>query len=379
MVAADAMDSHAHEARMAALLQADLMPQRAAIFAEGGPLAAVMRANEAREWVPGWLREVWLWVLWLRVVRGLRGTTTVASYAAILGRYCDWSRSVDGIDYAAIRLEQLDAWLKSLFVVRRNSAASRRQQIQALRSFYDWRKTRGLGPNCTDGLIGPRMTTKTPRKYSREQLRALFHAAKLDKFPLTAQRNRMLILLLLSTGLRREETSGLRCEQLDLDKNTGVVRVLGKGAKEREIPIEGPVVRELIEWIALRGEIDGLQTDCLFFTTRQNWFGHAMRPRAIERVIGSVARRAGLSSWGVHRFRVTFATQLYDDGADIERIRLVMGHETIETTRRYLAVSQRMRDVRLKPHRQHDALGTKPVGFPKWAARMEGKAPGGDA
>ena len=70
-------------------------------------------------------------------------------------------------------------------------------------------------------------------------------------------------------------------------------------------------------------------------------------------------------------FRVTFATQLYDEGVDIERIRIVMGHESIETTRRYLAVSRRMRDVRLQPHRQHEVLGTRPVGFPLWAAHLQ--------
>ena len=74
-------------------------------------------------------------------------------------------------------------------------------------------------------------------------------------------------------------------------------------------------------------------------------------------------------------FRVTFATALYDDGTDIERIRIVMGHESIETTRGYLAVSNRQRSVRLAPTRQHAALGTAPAGMPRWARALEGLTP----
>lgn len=366
----------AHERRMSSELGADVMLQRAAIMADGGVLARAMRANEARTWPTGWLRECWLWVLWLRVVRGLRGETTVAAYAGILGRFRDWL-SDQTIDYADISLSELDEWQKSLYVVRRNEGATRRQQIQALRSFYDWRHTRGLGRNCMDGLAGPRKVQRTPKKYTSTQLRAMFDAAKRNRVPLTAQRNRMLVLLLLATGLRREEAATLRVEQLELSTNRGVVHVFGKGAKERVVPIEGPVVRELQEWLEKRSTQDGVTTDCVFITTRKHWFGKAMKPQAVERAVRSVARAAGLPSWGVHRFRVTYATQLYDDGTDIERIRIVLGHATIETTRKYLAVSQRLRDVRLKPHRQHEVLGTKPAGFPRWAKRLEGQTPGG--
>jgi site-specific recombinase XerD len=101
-----------------------------------------------------------------------------------------------------------------------------------------------------------------------------------------------------------------------------------------------------------------------------------MEKQAIERTVKRTAKRAGLGSWGVHRFRVTFATQLYDDGTDLERIRILMGHESIETTRRYVVVSDRMNRVRLRSNRQHEVLGTRPEGFPRWAREMEGKRNG---
>lgn len=366
----------AHEERMREVLGGDVMPQRAAMFGEGGALARAMRANEAREWPDGWLREVWLWVLWLRVVRGFRGATTVAAYAGILGRYADWV-SANDVDYRDVQLAKLDEWQKSTFIARRNSSASRRQQIAAVRSYYDWRKTRGLGRDCTEGLAGPRKVQRTPKVYTRQQLRALFEAASHGD-PLTALRNRVMLLVLLTTGMRREEVATLKLDQLEIENNTGIVHVWGKGAKERDVPIEGPVVRELQAWLNERGKLADIVTDAVFITTRRNWWGQEMKPQAVERAVKSVARAARLPTWGTHRFRVTFATQLYDDGADIERIRIVMGHETIETTRRYLVVSKRMRDVRLKPHRQHDVLGTRPVGLPKWAEHLNATKSGGE-
>ena len=97
-------------------------------------------------------------------------------------------------------------------------------------------------------------------------------------------------------------------------------------------------------------------------------------PGGVERVVKRYAKLGNVRRWGVHVFRVTFATLLYDDGVDIERIRILMGHESIETTRRYISVSQRNRKDRLKPHRQHAALGTAPDGMPAWAKQLESQA-----
>lgn len=358
-----------------ALLGPLVAPERAMVMAEGAQLARVMRAAEAMAWPPVWLREVWLWVAWLYVVRGHRGATTIATYVGIVARFREWVLDAER-DYRTLSLADLDQWQKALYIERRSVGAYRRLQLSALRSFYSWRASRGLGDDVTAGMIGPRQVVRTARKYSTAQLQALVAAAETAKFPLTRRRNRMLVVLLLSTGLRREEISGLRVDDLELSGNTGIVRVWGKGAKEREIPIEGPVVRELHEWLLLRAEIPRLSADTVFVNTIAPHLGVQMMPSAVENAITRMARSAGLSEWGVHRFRVTFATALYDQGADIERIRIVMGHNSIETTRRYLAVSRRMRDVRLKPHTQHQILGTRAAGFPLWAAHLQEKGKG---
>jgi len=345
---------------------------REAILAAGGPLASAMRFCERRRWPdrpPGWLAEVWRWVLWLRVTRGLAGPTTCARYAEIVARFAEWVAS-HGLDYTALTLGDLDDWAKALVLERRNSASWRRTQLQALRSFYGWRKSRGLGPDVTAGQSGPRRLSRSPRKYSRAELKALF-AAVHGKTPLIAQRNRTLLLFLLTTGARRSEAAGFRLDQLlELGERSGVVRFVGKGAKEREVAIEGPIVRMLHEWLIERGKLASLD-DTVFVRLDDPTICRAMSTESIEDVVSRAAKRAGLQSWGVHRFRVTFATRLYDNGVDIERVRILMGHEDINTTRRYIQVSGRMRSVRLKAHEQHDVLGTRPAGLPLWAQKLE--------
>lgn len=352
------------------------MAQREVMLCAPGELSRAMRAIDVAVLSrPDWLVELWRWALYLAITRGYRAATTVATYARSMGAFAAWVIENE-IEHDAVSLAQFDEWLKALYIRRGNSPGYRRRHIHALRSFYGWRASRGYGRDCTDGLRGPGKTRRPPRKYTRAQLRALFGATRKGVTQLVSQRDEALLLTLLTTGLRREEIATLRVDQLELGERIGIVRVEGKGAKERIVPIEGPIVQTLLLWLDARSKMDGLDAETVFVTARKTHFGKAMDKRAVERAVQRVARHAGLQSWGVHRFRVTFATQLYDDGVDLERIRILMGHESIETTRRYVAVSDRMTRIRLRSHRQHDVLGTRPAGMPRWASQLEEKGHG---
>lgn len=350
---------------------------RAQLLGQGGPLASAMRAVEARTWRDArWLGECWLWVQFLVVVRGFRGTTTAADYVEAVARFMGWVED-NGHDYRTLPTASLDAWQKWLFARRRLSVSSRRQALMAVRSLYSYRATRGIGADVTAGYAAPKLVKTQAKKYTMAQLKALFVAAMQAPMPLVAQRDHTMLLTFLATGLRREEMTALRIDQLELTSDRkGVVHVFGKGSKERTVPIEGPVVRALVEWLDARSKIE-THTDAVFVNlSRAGGAGQALGVKAVEDLVKRAARRAGLGSWGVHRFRVTFATMLYDDGTDIERIRILMGHESIETTRRYLAVSSRMNKHSLKSHRQHAALGTLPDDLPLWAQDIERKRNG---
>ncbi|HEU0095936.1 MAG TPA: tyrosine-type recombinase/integrase [Rhizomicrobium sp.] len=203
-------------------------------------------------------------------------------------------------------------------------------------------------------------------------MRALFRAIA-QSSGIREVRDRSAVLLLLATGLRREELCTLQLQQLELTARRGVVRVMGKGAKERDVPFEGPVVDALHAWLNQRESLPfEHDTNAVFIALTGPTRGDPLSLRSFETMVAVHARAANLRDWGVHRFRVTFATQLYDEGADIETIRHLMGHESIETTRRYLAVSERARRTRLSADRQHRVLGTKPTGAPLWVRMATG-------
>ncbi len=352
-------------------LSASEQAERASVLAQGGRMAATMRAAEERPWPAAMLADVWRWSVWLVMVRGFRGKTTSANYVRGLMSLGAWLVAQSSpVDWECINLDQLEAWLKSLYVAKRHGKSHRSVACSAVKSFYRWRSARGYGRDCSMGLVAPKLDRPVPRRHTAAELRAIFAALSSARNDAMRVRDTALLLLLLTTGIRREEVSRLRLRDIEFDGRIAVLRIFGKGAKEREVSIEGPVIKALLEWIELRRS-QSTEHDAVFVTFHACEGFMPIREGGVERIVKRYARRARVARYGVHVFRVTFATQLYDDGVDLERIRIVMGHESIETTRRYLAISNRQRTVRLKPHRQHAALGTAPEGLPRWARELE--------
>ena len=346
-------------------------PMRAALLAEGGPLAAGLRAVDASGVGAAAVAEVWQWAGWLRIVRGLRGATTVTRYVDIVRRYLAWCQS-RALNYATLRHTDVEAWQQDLYLRARNRPSWRAQQLVAVRQFYRWRAAQGIGCDCADGVRGPTIRVQTPRKYGKKELRVLLQSAAGDA--LQQLRDRALLLVLLCTGGRREEIAMLDLQQIEIGKRTGLVRFYGKGAKEREVAIEGPVVDQLRRWLVERERVSPIHDpDALWLSVHSGaHYGRRLRVQGVEDCVSRHARSAKLRTWGVHRFRVTFATQLYDAGYDIERIRAVMGHDSIETTRRYISVSERRRQVRASARYQRELLGFADSDLPHWAQQMEG-------
>ena len=345
---------------------AQLPGHRAWLLATHLRFGEAMVRIERRPPPPAALAELWLWVVHLVIDMGSPPATTVRSYAVTVSRFLGWA-AAEGIDFRRANTEAFDRWQRWLAIERKNGPTWRSQQVMALRNFYDWRRSRGLAQqNLAADLRGPKVKKKPAKKYTTDQLRALFRAIDHAR-PARAVRDRCIVLMLLTTGLRREEISALSLEDVELTRRTGVVRISGKGAKERDVPFEGPVVESIGKWLEYRAQVPGVDADALFVSLTGRNRGGRLTMDGHEAVIAQHARAANLRSWGMHRFRVTFATQLYDDGADIETIRALMGHESIETTRGYLAVSERARRTRLHADRQHSVLGTKPTGTPLWA------------
>lgn len=359
-------------------LRADLIQHRAMILAEPSDLGAKMRFIESTAVDRGLparcVLELWAWVSYLAIVRGYRSTTTVAGYARNLAVFLAWCAG-NQLDFTALQMQDFDSWQKWLYLKHKHSPRWRSRQAASVRSFYDWRKTRGLGENCATNLRSPRIPSSMARKYTMPQLQRMLAATASRRDEALRQRDKTVLLVLLSTGMRREEIHRLNLDDLELGKTVGVVRINGKGAKQREVSFEGPVVDALRDWLLQRDQLPmTVEPRAVFISTSPNSAGHRLAVNSFERIVGRCAKEAKLHDWGVHRFRVTFATALYDAGHEIEEIRILMGHENIETTRRYLAVSERARRTRLSAQVQHQALGSRRMGKPRWVTAALGGA-----
>jgi len=345
---------------------------REALLAQDGRLSRELRLLDGSGLSQSVRDELWQWAAYLAIVRGLRGATTVCRYLEVARRFLLWCQT-KGLDYAQLTRGQIDEWQRDLYLARRNQASWRAQQLVAVRQFYAWREHQGIGRNCAAGVRGPEIKLRMPRKYQPRDLRAMLATTSGDDPQ--AVRDRAILLLLLTTGARREEAATLTLPQVQLASRTAVVRFAGKGAKEREVAIEGPVVEALRAWLLVRDQLPMVETDAVWVVVTasagKRRQGAALSMQAIEHVVGRAARRAGLREWGVHRFRVTYATKLYDSGYDLERIRAVMGHDSIETTRRYLSVSEKRRQVRMSAQHQRELLGVEGSGLPLWAKLRE--------
>jgi integrase/recombinase XerC len=157
-------------------------------------------------------------------------------------------------------------------------------------------------------------------------------------------RDRAILELLYSSGLRVSELVGLNSNQLDLD--LGIVRVMGKGRKERIVPVGGKAIEVLKAYLEERGMLNGEEP--IFV----NFLGGRLTARSVGRLIKKYTRHSGIfRKVSPHSLRHTFATHLLDAGADIREIQEMLGHSSLSTTQRYTHISMgKLMEVYDKAH-----------------------------
>lgn len=246
---------------------------------------------------------------------------------------------IDVIERADI-LEHLSVRLR-----RGDAVASITRQLSCLRQFFSWAVREGLirlDP-MTD-LEGPRVARLLPGTLSASEVEALLAAPSADSA--LGRRDLAMLETLYATGMRVSELAGLALPRLNLDR--GVVRVLGKGGKERLVPLGEAALESLGVW--LRQDRSKLKPagDHVFISRT----GRALSRQAIWQRIRLHARNAGIESPVYpHRLRHSFATHLLDHGADLRVVQMLLGHADLATTQIYTHVSRaRLRDLHAKHH-----------------------------
>ncbi len=230
-------------------------------------------------------------------------------------------------------------------------ASSQARYLSTLRRFYRHRLARGMRPDDpTSRIAMPAKPSRLPKVLSEAQVEALL-AAPVSETTL-GQRDRAMLETLYATGLRVSELVGLRLHELSLDM--GVLRVFGKGSKERLVPLGEEAADWLRRYLAegRRALLDGRQSDDLFVTAR----AAAMTRQAFWQLIKRYAVVAGIdpARLSPHVLRHAFATHLINHGADLRVVQLLLGHADISTTQIYTHVARE----RLKQlHAQHHPRG----------------------
>ena len=270
-------------------------------------------------------------------VRAYRGdVTSLLDHAARLGRG----------DPARLDLPALRSWLARL----RTSGAARSslaRRAAAARTFTAWAHRTGLMADDPGALLAtPRGRRPLPAVLTQPDARALLEAAGGDD-PV-GLRDRAVLELLYATGVRVGELVGADVDDLDLGRN--LLRVLGKGAKERAVPLGLPAADAARAWLvrgrpALAGPASG---PALFLGVR----GGRLDQRAVRRVVqAGAAGLPGPVRLGPHGLRHSAATHLLEGGADLRSVQELLGHATLATTQIYTHVSaDRLKAVYERAH-----------------------------
>ena len=276
--------------------------------------------------------------------RGL-STNTLAAYRADLTALSRWltERGVPIMRTSRADLQAFIAWRVHAGARPRSTA----RQLSSFRRFFRYMvRESAIGDDPTAQIAMPKIGRSLPRSLTEEEVEALLAAPQVSD-PL-GHRDRTMLEVLYATGLRVSELVNLKHSQLNL--NQGVIRILGKGNRERLIPLGEEAIRWLNEFArGPRGEILlERQTEYLFPTRR----GDRMTRQAFWHIIKRYARKAGIAKdLSPHTLRHAFATHLLNHGADLRVVQMLLGHSDLSTTQIYTHVArERMKELHSAHH-----------------------------
>ena len=210
------------------------------------------------------------------------------------------------------------------------SKRSQARLLSSLTSFFDWLVKEGKREdNPCDKVDAPKLGRYLPVVLSVEEVNAIIDSV--DTSTPSGARDRAILEILYGCGLRVSEASSLRISQVFLEE--GFVRVVGKGDKERLVPMGESAVEAFGQWLAVRPEPDGPQYSDIAFLNR---CGKQLSRISIFKMIKKQALLAGVTKEiSPHTFRHSFATHLVENGADLRAVQEMLGHESILTTEIY--------------------------------------------
>jgi integrase/recombinase XerC len=276
-----------------------------------------------------------------------RSEHTVRAYVGDVVSLLDHAARAGCAAPADLDITVLRGWLAH----RMATGAARTSQARhaaAARTFTAWAHRTGRAP-ADDGaqLASPRAHRDLPTVLRADQAEHLVTAPAHDETPAVELRDRAVLEMLYATGIRVSELCGL--DRADVDDARRVIRVFGKGAKERAVPYGVPAQRALDDWLRLgRPALAVTSTDDALFLGRR---GGRLQQTVVRRIVAAAARAAGLPHTSPHDLRHSAATHLLDGGADLRAVQDLLGHASLSSTQIYTHVStERLRAAFKQAH-----------------------------
>ena len=263
---------------------------------------------------------------------------TVASYCSDIQKFL----SVSGVDADKVLPDDILQYISSLENVSERSQA---RLLSALRSFFDWMQIEGyMTENPCDRVDMPKLGVYLPSVLSVQEVEDIINS--IDRTDWIGLRDKAILEVLYGCGLRVSEAVSLRISGLYLDE--GFVRIIGKGNKERLIPLGDMACSAVRAYLDVRPQPGDSDSDDLLFLNR---FGKSFSRVSMFKLIKKQALVAGINKEiSPHTFRHSFATHLVENGADLRVVQEMLGHESITTTEIYTHIETQtwQKDIREK-------------------------------
>ena len=259
---------------------------------------------------------------YLKIERAM-SPNTVASYCSDIEKFLLWFDA----DPDKVLPDNILDYLSSR---RQLSERSQSRMLSALRSFYNWMLVEGyVEENPCDKVDMPKLGVYLPSVLSVDEVVAIIDSV--DRVDWIGQRDRAILEVLYGCGLRVSEAVGLRISGLYLDE--GFIRIIGKGNKERLVPL-GEVACDAIRgYLDVRPQPADSDSDDILFLNR---FGKSFSRVSMFKLVKKQALLSGVTKEiSPHTFRHSFATHLVENGADLRVVQEMLGHESITTTEIY--------------------------------------------
>jgi integrase/recombinase XerD len=272
---------------------------------------------------------------------------TLESYRRDLNKFADWLETQRGASLLQTTHADIQGYLADLFVVQKAKASSTGRNLSSLKRLFRYLLRQGKIPtDPTLQIDTPKLPRSLPKTLTEQDVELLL-AAPDTQTPL-GLRDRTMFEVLYATGLRVSELVSLHINQVSMDM--GIVRVMGKGNKERLVPLG----EEALDWLRRYFEegravlLAGRVTDDLFVTAR----GECMTRQMFWYLIKKHARIGGVNKpLSPHTLRHAFATHLLNHGADLRVVQMLLGHADISTTQIYTHVArERLKQLHEKHH-----------------------------